>query len=98
MVQEQLEICPQFEQCIHSVFNKDDLVPPMFGCLSLDSPNLSSLSVPQPAEAKALVAPSNGSPRSPERQQVYILACINYSVISFISIPYRAVTCLICLL
>ena len=54
MVTEEIEICPDFEKTIHSVFIKDDQVPLMFGCLNL--PNLSSLAAPQ---LKALAGPSD---------------------------------------
>jgi hypothetical protein len=54
MVTEEIEICPVFEKTIHSIFNKDDRVPLMFGCLNL--PNISSLAAPQ---LKALAGPSD---------------------------------------
>lgn len=54
MIEEEIEICPQFEKSIHSIFNKDDLVPLMIRCLDLPG-------LPLP-NVKALTAPSDKFP------------------------------------
>lgn len=60
MVEDEIKICPQFEQSIHSVFNKDDVVPLMFGYLHIDESNLPDLSSPSScSKAKAISGPSS---------------------------------------
>ena len=56
MVEEQIEICQQFRKCIHSIFNKADLVPLMIRCLDLPGLDLPRLPLPN---VKALPAPSD---------------------------------------
>ena len=63
MVEEEIAICPQFEQSIHSVFIKDDIVPLMFSYLAVEESDLPK--VPSPVtvpKMKALVAPSESVP------------------------------------
>ena len=70
MVQDEIDICPQFEQSIHSVFSKDDVVPLMFSYLHVDESNLPNVSSPLSSTTKALVGPSDckrGSTRSQPR-------------------------------
>lgn len=64
MVEDEIKFCPQFEQSIHSIFNKDDVVPLLFGYLHIDESK-----VPSPSsysKAKAISGPSNPE-ASPER-------------------------------
>ena len=69
MVQEEIQICPQFEQSIHSVFYKDDTVPLMLSYLHVDESKLpeasSTVSYPK---AKALMGPSDSgfAPTAPK--------------------------------
>ena len=59
MVQEEIEICPQFEESIHSIFYKEDFVPHMLGCL--DESYITSLPSPALQASKAaLVGPKAG--------------------------------------
>ena len=58
MVEDQIRICPKFEKSIHSVFNKDDFVPLMIGCLGL------AVLVQPLSLVKALGASSEEPPRS----------------------------------
>ena len=58
MVQEEIQICPKFEQSIHSIFYKDDVVPLMLSYLHVDESSLPKVSAPVP-KAKALVGPSD---------------------------------------
>ena len=60
MVQEEIQICPQFEQSIHSIFYKDDVVPLMLSYLHVDESKLPEVSSPVSyPKAKALVGPGD---------------------------------------
>jgi GTP-binding protein EngB required for normal cell division len=68
MVQDEIQICPQFEQSLHSIFYKDDVVPLMLSYLHVDESKLSNVPSPvPPSEAKVLMGPSDSvvGPRDP---------------------------------
>lgn len=67
MVEDEIKICPQFEQSIHSIFNKDDVVPLLFGYLHIDESKVPNVSPPSSySKVKAISGPSNPEV-SPER-------------------------------
>ena len=60
MVEEEINICPEFEQSIHSVFNKEDVVPLMCSYLCTDEGKLPNVpSPPTYPKTNALVGTSD---------------------------------------
>ena len=102
MVQEEIQICPQFEQSIHSIFYKDDVVPLMLSYLHVDESKLPNVSSPVSyPKAKVLMGPSDSvaAPKvSAQPKLVYIsFMCISHGH-DFISyVHYVLYVCDACL-
>lgn len=84
MVEDEIKICPQFEQSIHSVFYKDDVVPLLFGYLHIDESKVPNVSSPSSySKAKAISGPSNPEV-SPERAINLVCTCMLYRTLSIL--------------
>ena len=72
MVDEKISICPQFEQSIHSVFNKDDVIPLVLSYVHEEESKLPKM--PPPPKVPALVGPSEAkTPTKTHRVCLYKL-------------------------